>query len=59
MTDLTKRITVKVPEELHRRVKVKAALLGRSVSDIVRAYLEQWASDVESITYQEEPIEQD
>lgn len=59
MTDLTKRITVNVPEELHRRVKVKAALLGRSVSDILRTYLEQWASDVESITYQEEPIEQD
>ena len=38
MTDLTKRITVKVPEELHRRVKVKAALVGRSVSDILRAY---------------------
>ena len=59
MTDLTKRITVNVPEELHRRVKVKAALLGRSVSDILRTYLEQWASVVESITYQEEPIEQD
>jgi len=48
MTDQEKRITVKVPERLHRKVKVKAALLGKSVSDILREYLEEWASDLET-----------
>jgi plasmid stability protein len=48
MAEREKRITVKVPEELHRKVKVKAALVGKSVSDILREYLEQWASDVEA-----------
>lgn len=45
MTELPKRITVKVTEELHRKVRVKAAMLGKPISDVVRDYLETWAEE--------------
>ena len=45
MADLEKRITVKVSEALHRRVKVKAAMIGKSISDILREYLESWVEE--------------
>jgi len=47
MPEREKRITVRVPESLHHKVKVKAALVGKSVSDVLREYLDQWAGDVE------------
>ena len=40
MAEQEKRITVRVSESLHRRVKVKAALMGKTVSDVLREYLE-------------------
>jgi predicted HicB family RNase H-like nuclease len=46
MAEREKRITVRVPDSLHRKVKAKAALAGKSVSDILREYLEEWAGDV-------------
>ena len=36
------RTTVRLPEDLHRRVKAKAALKGRSLSDVFRLLLEKW-----------------
>jgi predicted DNA binding CopG/RHH family protein len=45
MAEQEKRITVKVSEELHRRVKIKAAMVGKSVSDILREYLESWVEE--------------
>ena len=47
MEEPEKRITVRVPESLHRKVKAKAALVGKSVSDVLREYLEGWTGDVE------------
>lgn len=41
MKEPEKRITVRVPESLHRKVKAKAALMGKSISDILREYLEE------------------
>ena len=35
-----RRITTRAPESLHRAVRVKAAELGRPVSEVVRALLE-------------------
>lgn len=40
--DLSRRITLKTTEDLHKAVRVKAAELGVSISDIVRALLEKW-----------------
>lgn len=37
-----RRITVRAPESLHKTVRVKAAELGRPVSEVVRALLEMW-----------------
>ena len=36
------RTTVRLPEDLHRRIKAKAALKGRSLSDVFRLLLEKW-----------------
>ncbi len=40
-----RRITVKTTEALHKAVRVKAAELGRPVSEIVRSLLEGWVVD--------------
>ena len=45
MADFEKRITVKVSETLHRKVKVKAAMIGKSISNILREYLEGWVEE--------------
>lgn len=42
MEEKEKRITVRVPEGLHRKVKARAALMGKSVSDILREFLEEF-----------------
>jgi len=42
--ELERRITVKTTEELHKAVRVKAAELGRPVSEIVREFLAAWAA---------------
>jgi hypothetical protein len=39
---MEKRITVIIPGDVHRAVKVKAAETGANVSDIVRALLAKW-----------------
>jgi hypothetical protein len=40
------RIEARVPEALHRRVTTRAAREGKSLSAVVRALLEDYASDV-------------
>jgi predicted HicB family RNase H-like nuclease len=40
-----KRITVRISESLHRKVKAKAALSGKSISDVLREYLEAWVEE--------------
>lgn len=37
----TKRLTVDVPEILHRRVKIQCAIQGVTLADVVRELLEQ------------------
>lgn len=40
-----RRIMVRVSEDLHRTVRVKAADLGRPLSEIVRGLLRQWVDE--------------
>ena len=55
-----RRITVKATEELHKAVRVKAAELGRPVSEIVRELLAGWASgEIELPTQEEKPPDED
>lgn len=37
------RLVVELPDELHRRTKVKAAQEGSTVSEVVRSLLARWA----------------
>ena len=37
-----KRVIARVPDDLHKAAKVKAALTGRPVSEIIREALEEW-----------------
>lgn len=37
-----RKTTIRLPEELHRRVKAKAALQGTTITAVVKEYLERW-----------------
>jgi len=40
-----KRLTVDVPESLHRKIKGKCGREGRMIADVVREDLERFAQD--------------
>ena len=40
-----KRITIRVPAELHLAVKIKAAKEDKPVSEIIRSLLEEWLEE--------------
>jgi metal-responsive CopG/Arc/MetJ family transcriptional regulator len=42
-----KRLTVKLPDELHTRMKVAVALEKTEISEVVRKFLEQYVEKVE------------
>jgi plasmid stability protein len=39
-----RKMMVRVPEDLHREVRIKSAELGRPTSEIVRQFLRAWVS---------------
>jgi DNA-damage-inducible protein J len=41
-----KKMTIRIDETLHSRVKAKAALEGVTVSDVIRLYLERYVADL-------------
>jgi predicted DNA binding CopG/RHH family protein len=43
--DKEKRITIRVPAELHLAVKIKAAREDQPVSDVIRTLLEKWLQE--------------
>jgi plasmid stability protein len=50
---------VRMPEELHRAVRVRAAELGRPISEIVRALLTAWVTDKIELSELQEPEQED
>jgi hypothetical protein len=42
MTDREHRTTVRMPESLSRRCRVKAVKLGVPLSEVIRTLLEKW-----------------
>ncbi|MFQ5796534.1 MAG: DUF6290 family protein [Candidatus Bipolaricaulia bacterium] len=42
---MTAKLTIKLPEDLRRRAKAVAALRGETVSDVVRAALEEYVTE--------------
>lgn len=47
MTEEMHRTTVRIPKWLRRQVKSKAALMDKTLSDIVREQLERWLKEQE------------
>ena len=45
MGEQEKRLSVRLPADLHRRVKLKAVQVDRPVSAIVRELLRNWVED--------------
>jgi hypothetical protein len=39
------KTTITIPEELHRRVKAKAALQGTTITAVLRDLLERWVEE--------------
>jgi hypothetical protein len=39
--DNNKRLTIDIPESLHKRVKAQCATQGTTIADVVRAFLER------------------
>ena len=39
---MEKRIMIRLPKELHIAVKVKAAKEDKTVSEVIREFLEEW-----------------
>ena len=37
--------TIRLPEDLHRRVKAKVALQGTTITAVVREFLERWVEE--------------
>jgi RHH-type rel operon transcriptional repressor/antitoxin RelB len=50
------RLTVFIPDELHRRAKAEAALQGTSLSAVVRHALEEFLEDAEDVAIAEETM---
>jgi plasmid stability protein len=49
-----RKMMVRMTEDLHKAVRVKAAELGRSISEIVRELLKAWvAGEIETPAYTE------
>jgi antitoxin component of RelBE/YafQ-DinJ toxin-antitoxin module len=53
------KIGVFVPDDLHRRVKAKAADSGCTISDVVRVFLELWAKGDEPTDLVPESLRQE
>ena len=42
--ELNKKLTIRVPEEWHRKIKAEAALRGLKLSQLVRNAVDDWLS---------------
>ena len=48
------KTTIRLPEELHRRVKAKAALQGTTITAVLQELLEMWVKEDPPEAEQEE-----
>ena len=49
-----KQITTRIPSELHRRIKAKAALVDKTMTEVIEDLLRRWLEEDEQKT---EPIQ--
>ena len=44
MTD-RKQVVTRIPDDLHRKVKIKSAKTGKTITEVVKEKLEEWVED--------------
>jgi hypothetical protein len=45
MTADRKQVVTRIPGDLHRKVKIKSAKTGKTITEVVRERLEEWVRD--------------
>jgi predicted DNA-binding protein len=40
-----KQVVTRVPDDLHRKVKIKSAKTGKTITEVVKERLEEWVKD--------------
>jgi predicted HicB family RNase H-like nuclease len=45
MSELEHKTTIRLPKELHTAAKIKAVKQGRSLSAVIREFLEEWVKE--------------
>ena len=40
-----KQVVTRIPDDLHRKVKIKSAKTGKTITKVVREKLEEWVRD--------------
>jgi predicted DNA-binding protein len=41
----SKQVVTRIPEDLHRKVKIKSAETGKTITEVVKEKLEEWVED--------------
>jgi predicted DNA binding CopG/RHH family protein len=42
---MEKKLAVRLPDELHKAAKIKAAVTGKPIAEVVREALEEWVGE--------------
>ena len=40
-----KQVVTRIPDDLHRKVKIKSAKTGKTITEVVKEKLEEWVRD--------------
>ena len=40
-----KQVVTRIPDDLHRKVKIKSAKTGKTITEVVKEKLEEWVED--------------
>jgi predicted DNA-binding protein len=40
-----KQVVTRIPDDLHRKVKIKSAKTGKTITEIIKEGLEEWVED--------------
>jgi len=40
-----KQVVTRIPDDLHRKVKIKSAETGKTITEVVKEKLEEWVED--------------
>lgn len=54
---LTMKVTIRVPDDLYRRVKAAAALRGRTVREVTTELYRRWLGEAEGAGMEQSPTE--